>query len=636
MADQEQVLIEVKFDSTMVAEAAKKVTYATEEIKRLKAEQKTLNDQWKAGTITNEEYGRAIAENSKELEANKRAVKSNTAVVQAATMAQYDSNASLDEQRQFLGTLQKAYASMDKEQKEMAGGQATLETMIGNVTKSIKEQEHAIGDDRRNVGNYADSIVEAAGKTHDLADAFKVSSVASTGLGKATDAVDKAMKLAAKNPWMAVLSLLLPLLQALFKALKGNEQAMAEVKKIMDALKAAFKQFEPVIKTYAQLLTKVLGKAFEFITAAISKVLKGVDWLAQKLGFDLHLSDVFEQAAQSASDAADSVEESDNRMVESANKRNAALIKSAEELKKINDQIVEWLLGELDASTKEYMDALDEKYKKLKESNDKLLAGLNEDEEEEDEDEENILTPEEMARNMFGLDDEGVAYFKQLLDEGLDYHAAAAKAQEQMWGRQAKGVLNILHNMGDGFSAMGDVLGNFADQSEDAAKAQKAFALMGILTNEAASISEGALAISEGIASAAELPFPANIPAIITITATIAGLIAGVASTISQAKQLFKQADAGKFATGGIVGGTSYSGDNMVAHVNSREMILPMDAQKNLFDALTGSDNGNAKLGIDYERMAAAFAAAPAPNLVLTELAQEQEKIVTYNEIAGV
>jgi hypothetical protein len=186
------------------------------------------------------------------------------------------------------------------------------------------------------------------------------------------------------------------------------------------------------------------------------------------------------------------------------------------------------------------------------------------------------------------------------------------------------------------FNQMSDIFGEFAEQSEEAAAAQKAFALMGIITDQAQSIANGALAVSEGIASASSLPFPANIPAIISIVATIGGLMAGVASSIVQAKKLFSSADAGKFETGGIVGGTSYSGDNMVAHVNSREMILPMDAQKNLFDALTGSDNGNAKLGIDYERMAAAFAAAPAPNLVLTELAQEQGKIVTYNEIAEV
>jgi hypothetical protein len=155
--------------------------------------------------------------------------------------------------------------------------------------------------------------------------------------------------------------------------------------------------------------------------------------------------------------------------------------------------------------------------------------------------------------------------------------------------------------------------------------------------NQAQSISQGALAISEGVASAAAIPFPANIPAIATVVATVTSLITGVASSIAQAKQLFADAEsAGKFAQGGIVPGTSYSGDKLTANVNSREMILPLPEQKVLFDALSSAADGNMQLGFDYELMAAAVAALPAPNLVLTELAQEQEKIVTINEIASV
>ena len=46
------------------------------------------------------------------------------------------------------------------------------------------------------------------------------------------------------------------------------------------------------------------------------------------------------------------------------------------------------------------------------------------------------------------------------------------------------------------------------------------------------------------------------------------------------------------FATGGIVGGTSYTGDRVTAHVNSGEMILNRMQQRNLFDSINSNQLG--------------------------------------------
>jgi hypothetical protein len=81
------------------------------------------------------------------------------------------------------------------------------------------------------------------------------------------------------------------------------------------------------------------------------------------------------------------------------------------------------------------------------------------------------------------------------------------------------------------------------------------------------------------LGQAAALPFPANIAAIATVMGTLI-------SVISQITQISKSA--GKFAEGGIVGGTSYSGDKLFAMVNSGEMILNKRQQGNLANMIGG------------------------------------------------
>ena len=46
------------------------------------------------------------------------------------------------------------------------------------------------------------------------------------------------------------------------------------------------------------------------------------------------------------------------------------------------------------------------------------------------------------------------------------------------------------------------------------------------------------------------------------------------------------------FSTDGIVGGSSYSGDNIAANLNSREMVMNMSQQKGLWDFINGGSGG--------------------------------------------
>ena len=89
-------------------------------------------------------------------------------------------------------------------------------------------------------------------------------------------------------------------------------------------------------------------------------------------------------------------------------------------------------------------------------------------------------------------------------------------------------------------------------------------------------------ALASGTASAAALPFPANIAAIASVIATITALFASFA---------------GSFASGGIIGGTTTIGDYNIARVNKGEMILNGRQQGKLFNMLNG--NGFYSTGIN-------------------------------------
>ena len=86
-----------------------------------------------------------------------------------------------------------------------------------------------------------------------------------------------------------------------------------------------------------------------------------------------------------------------------------------------------------------------------------------------------------------------------------------------------------------------------------------------------------AAAAASGTASAAAMPFPYNLAAIASVMTTVLAVFANI-----------KSMTAGKFAEGGIVGGTSYSGDKLFAMVNSGEMILNKRQQNNLGNMLGG------------------------------------------------
>lgn len=231
-----------------------------------------------------------------------------------------------------------------------------------------------------------------------------------------------------------------------------------------------------------------------------------------------------------------------------------------------------------------------------------------------------IEAEQERLNRLLNLDEEAKAkQFKtqEAYEKAVEQsEARLSKLQEQQMQARITKATTSMQAIGSVMGSMSQIISAFDNESKESAKAQKVLALGEIAV-------QTGVAIAQGISSAMSVPFPANLVAIAT---TIATVVANIASAISTVKSA-------KFANGGIVGGNSYTGDNLTVRVNSGEMILNTRQQAELFAVANGQPTNS---GIDYNllgaTMAEAVASQPAPVLDYTEFTAFQKNVTRYNE----
>lgn len=169
----------------------------------------------------------------------------------------------------------------------------------------------------------------------------------------------------------------------------------------------------------------------------------------------------------------------------------------------------------------------------------------------------------------------------ELLREQIDYltnkeHTIQLKVDEKKQNTIAQNADDIkskYENLGQAAQSVGNVftaLGNVASDSFLGMVGNIAGAVSSILPEIGKLIAANQVAaLSSGTASAAAMPFPANLVSIATIVSTILGLFASFP----------------KFADGGIIQGKSF-GDYNLARVNGGEMILNTTQQGRLWNTI--------------------------------------------------
>ena len=133
-------------------------------------------------------------------------------------------------------------------------------------------------------------------------------------------------------------------------------------------------------------------------------------------------------------------------------------------------------------------------------------------------------------------------------------------------------MFKSINNLSSAFSSLGEIIGGVAGQMVSWAAQSAASIAQMLAENAQLIISAQAVAMANGAKSAFALPFPFNLAAWASVAATIMGIFASLP----------------KFATGGIVGGSGFSGDRQLIRANSGEMVITRAQQARLWSAISG------------------------------------------------
>lgn len=254
----------------------------TELFKTIEANQQAINNLRAA----NKELSKDYAANSNEIAANKQKIAELTAVNKTYTAELNNNiktiasgNGSLQAQRAELAQLTAEYIKLSETERTQTDAGKAMQQQIKSLSDSLKEQEKAIGDTRRNVGNYTDSIIDAGNKLginvgfiKQAKDAYQNYAIAAQGAGKSTSVFKFALDLLAKNPIIAVIGLIVGAFMAFKKAIESSEnatnkltEAMAPFNFIMDAALSIIQKVVGVFLDMALAVSKGIAAVLDFI-----------------------------------------------------------------------------------------------------------------------------------------------------------------------------------------------------------------------------------------------------------------------------------------------------------------------------------------------------------------------------------
>lgn len=214
------------------------------------------------------------------------------------------------------------------------------------------------------------------------------------------------------------------------------------------------------------------------------------------------------------------------------------------------------------------------------------------------------------------------------------YRAAVLESEAQIMDARTKNEEALKSQATEVAQTMQDVTGAMSGMFEAVAGDSEAYEKF----KKAMAIADAAISLAQAIAAATSAS-TAGDP--YTMAIRIASNVAAVTAQFAAVVKAIKAAtipSAPKFAEGGVVPGSSYTGDKVLIRANSGERVLTKEMSDNLVKMLA---QGVPSWGMDYERLEQAFERAasrmPAPVLDYSEFVAygkkvklEREKLMEY------
>ncbi len=238
----------------------------------LKDEQAQVNaagKAFKAGAISQEEYRKVISNSTKaQTELTKqmidinKSISDNNAEIKVNTTLLTSQESSVNSLRAQLAKNTKELNAMSAATRNNTDEGKALAAETKEISDKLKEMEKAVGDNRRNVGNYAESVQEALSNTKGLSGATGTLASSMTGAIGSVKAFSAALL---ANPIVAIVGIILTLISTVEKLMKRNTEMATN-------LKAAFAPFEVIF-----------SRILDGITNLLNGVAKAIDWVSTKV-----------------------------------------------------------------------------------------------------------------------------------------------------------------------------------------------------------------------------------------------------------------------------------------------------------------------------------------------------------------
>lgn len=377
-----------------------------------------LNQNYADGLVSQDKYEASVRKLNKEMIDTKKALLDN-ANAQKENNAEIKSTKTLlDSEASSVNALRAQLAQNTTELNKMSEAQRTtskegveLTEQTKALSDKLKELEKSVGDNRRNVGNYAESVKDGIMQTQGLSGGTGALVGAMKSGISGVQAFNAALK---ANPILFIVTVVLTLIGAIEKMIKRNSE-------LATSLKAAFAPFQTI-----------LGRLLDYITEMFTALAKAFEWLAEKITWLLNkiglISDATLEAAKSASALEKEIQriykaETDmlvpmarmKREMEELKTLAADQNKTTEERRKLLEQATEKLHAIRDMEVA----ILDAKYKQIKAQNE---LGYTSDEDARKEQE--ALAALEQARAKYATEE------KEIYGQLTGYEKADAAAKQ--------------------------------------------------------------------------------------------------------------------------------------------------------------------------------------------------------------